>query len=487
MENNKKKIISGLFWSFGERILAQIVSTIVTIVLARLLTPEHYGMVAIVVIFINISNVFVTSGFGSAIVQKKNVERIDYNTAFWLSFIIAIILYIFLFITAPLISGFYKMIELKYVIRVMALRLPLASINTIQQACIRHEMKFKKFFLGTLFGTVFSGIIGVFLAIKGFGVWALVTQYLTNTFIDTVVLSFISGWNPKIEYSRDRAKKIFSFGWKILMTDLISTLESNLRSLIIGKVFTAKSLAYYDQGMKYPSLLVNNINVSINKVMLPAYAQHQDNIVILKNMLRKSIQIGMYILAPTLIGFAVVAPNFVKLILTEKWISSVPFLQIFCIIYIFRPLETSCHQAILSIGKSDIILKIMLVINSVALISVFIAVFILKKVFFIAIGSLISTLISVILFMCLTNKHLKYKFLEQISDIFESVFISVIMGIVVLYIGKYLNLSLLFLLLFQIVVGVIVYIICSILFRNKTYFYLLEFFKQQRKKNERRY
>ena len=477
---NGVKVFSGLFWSFGERISAQLVSTVVTIVLARLLSPDHYGAISLVTVFISICNVFVSSGFGSSIVQKRTVDNKDYNTAFWLSFAIAGILYILLFFCAPLISQFYNMPELKWVVRVMALRLPIASLNTIQQAHVRREMKFKKFFFATLAGTLISGFVGIALAYAGVGVWALVFQYLTNTCIDTIVMCFICGWNPRFQYSSQSAKQIFSFGWKVLATDLVSTAESNIRSLIVGKIFGPSDLAYYDQGMKYPGLLVNNINSSINKVMLPAYSQSQDDLIKLKRMLRKSIQVGMFLLAPVLLGFFAVSKNFVVLLLTDKWIASVPFIQIFCIVYLLRPLETSCHQAVLGIGHSDVALKIMFIINTVALATVFIAVFYFKNVYMIALGSLLSSVVSVLCFIGATGKLLQYSVKEQFTDVFESLFPAMLMTGFVCFIGNISKFGTLFTLLLQIVTGGIIYLTLTVLFRNKTLLYFINLIKSRK-------
>ena len=475
------QIASGLIWSFGERIAAQLVSTLVTIVLARLLSPEHYGAISLVTVFITLSNVFVTSGFGSSIVQKKEATSEDYNTAFWQSLGISVILYILLFIIAPIISKFYDMPELKWVIRVMAIRLPIASLNTIQQAVVRREMKFKKFFLATLVGTVISGFVGIVCAYSGMGVWALVFQYLTNTCVDTIILSFVCGWNPKLEYSTDCAKQVFSFGWKVLATDLVFSVASNIRSLIVGKVFGPADLAFYDQGAKYPSLLVTNINSSITKVMLPAYSQNQDDLAQLKNMLRKSIQIGMFLLAPVLLGFMAVSESFVRVILTEKWLPCVPYMQMFCIVYLLRPLETSCQQVILGIGRSDITLRIMITINIVALTTVVVSVFCFKSVYMIAIGALLASIVSILCFIGVTGKLLKYTVREQFADVFESLFPAVLMSGFVYSVGSLSTLSALPTLFLQIVLGCITYVILTLLFRNRTLVYFIGLIKGRKR------
>lgn len=475
-QENKKSgnsVIGGLFWTFGERITAQLVTTIVTIILARLLDPEHYGMISIVTVFITFCNIFVSAGFGSAVVQKKNADDDDFNTAFVISFSVSIILYILIFFSAPLISKFYNMSALTPVIRVMGIRLIIAAINTIQHAYIQRQMKFRKFFFATLFGTILSAFLGVLFAILGFGVWALVVQYLTNTCVDTIVLMFICDWKPRLIYKKEKAKQLFSFGSKVLGTELIYTIEGDVRSLIVGKVFGSADLAYFDQGKKYPSLFVNNINTSINKVMLPTFSKEQDNKEKLKGMLRKSIKVGAYLLAPLLIGFALLSNNFVMLLLTDKWLPAVPYIQIFCIIYLTRPFETACHQALLAIGESGLVMKIMIAINVFALFTVLISVFVLKSVLFIALGSLLTSIVSTSLFMAMTNKKLNYRLKEQIRDICPPIIISLIMGLFVYLVG-FIKISLIVKLIFQAILGIILYFLLSKIFNIYGYCYLKE-------------
>lgn len=470
-KSNKNGILSGMAWSFGERILAQAVSVIVTIILARILNPEHYGIISIVTIFISFCNVFVTSGFGSSIIQKKNADECDFNTAFWLSLLISIILYLVLFFAAPFISKFYNIEELTLVIRIMSLRLPIASLNNIQQSYLRREMKFKKFFFATLIGTVLSAILGIIIAINGGGVWALVTQYLTNVCIDTIFLLFVCGWVPKFEFSLKKAKSIFSFGWKVLITDLSFTIETDLRSLIIGKVFGGADLAYYDQGKKYTALVVDNINATVTKVMLPAYSKSQDNIDKMKEILRKSVRCGIYVLAPLLIGFSLIANNFVRVILTEKWLDAVPFIQLFCFVYITRPLETSCHQALLALGKSGLVLIIMSIISTFGLATTIIAVFVYRNVLLVVIGLCLSTILSLSLFSISIKKNIGYKFKEQFSDIFSSLAFCAVMAIFVA-LCNFLPYSPLIVMIIQIVVGGLVYIGLSIIFKDQSFIYI---------------
>ena len=476
MNSNQNKVMSGLFWSFAERISAQLVSTLVTIILARILEPSHYGVISIVTVFITFCNVFVSSGMGSAIVQKKEISEQDYNTAFFISIVISVVLYTVLFICSPYIASFYKMPELKSIIRVMSLRLPIAAINSIQQARIRREMMFKKFFIATSLGTVISGVVGIILAYNGFGAWALVAQYLTNAIVDTGVLSIVQKWFPKLRFSIANARVIFSFGWKVLVTELVYTLQGDIRSLIIGKVFGASDLAFYDQGQKYPALFVNNINAALNKVMLPTYSKNQDNIPKLKEMLRKTISAGIFVLAPIMLGFAAIADTFISVVLTDKWILCKPYIQIFCLYFLTRPLETGCHQAILAIGRSDIALRIIIVINAYLLIVTLVSSFVFKSILMTAVGSLLSSLISLLCFMYYSRKLLDYRIKEQLEDILPPVVCGVIMAIFVSRIGLS-NTNEVLLLLIQVTAGFFLYLIFALLMKINSLTYIFGLIK----------
>jgi len=240
----KKKVFSGLLWKFGERITAQLITLIVTIVLARLLSPDDYGAVAIAMVFITIANVFVSNGFGNALIQKKDADNLDFSSVFYFNIAVGIGFYIIIFFSSPYIARFYDMPVLSSGLRILGLRIIVASVNSIQQAYVSRHMLFKRFFWATLFGTLLSGIVGIFLAYHGFGVWALIAQYLTNTCTDTVVLWFTVRWRPELRCSWERTKKLFSYGWKLLVSGLIDTGYMQLRSLIIGKKYTASPYSH---------------------------------------------------------------------------------------------------------------------------------------------------------------------------------------------------------------------------------------------------
>lgn len=268
----KNKVFSGLIWKFAERILAQGVSFIVSVVLARILMPSDYGIVALILVFINIANVFVTSGFSTALVQNKDANSVDFSTNFYCSFALSILVYGILFAIAPFLSQFYEMPDLALILRVFALRIPLSAYSAIQHAYVERYMIFKRYFFSTLGGTLISGVVGIMMAYNGFGAWALIAQYFTNTIVDILVLSITVPWHPEFRFSWKSAKSMMNYGWKILVADLSGTFFDQLRSLIVGKAYTSADLAFYNKGNQLPSLITTNISSSIMTVLFPAIA-----------------------------------------------------------------------------------------------------------------------------------------------------------------------------------------------------------------------
>lgn len=279
-----KSVTSNFFWRFAERILAQLVSLVVSTIIARLLLPKEYGIVAFVNIFITFANVFVTSGFGNALIQKKDSDETDFSSVFYMNLLIAIFLYLVIFVLAPIISNLYNYNGLTLVIRVMGLRLIVAAVNTIQHAYVAKKMQFKRFFWSTLIGTIISGVVGIVLAYNGYGIWALVAQYMTNTTIDTLVLFITVRWRPRLKFSLKSLKRLFPFGWKILISEIINTGYIEIRGIIIGLKYTSSDLAYYNKGQSFPKLMGANIETSMTSVLFPAMAKEQED----TNTLRQS-------------------------------------------------------------------------------------------------------------------------------------------------------------------------------------------------------
>lgn len=480
--NSGKRITTNFIWRFAERSGAQLVTFVVSIVLARLLIPEDYGTIALVTVFTNIMQVFVDSGLSTALIQKKDADDLDFSSVFYFNFAVCIILYLIMFFSAPLIAAFYNMPELTPVVRVISLTIIISGIKGVQQSFVSRNMLFKRFFYATLGGTIFSAFLGIAMAYAGFGVWAIVAQQLSNTAIDTLILWITVKWRPKLLFSWNRLKGLLGFGWKMLCSALLDTVYNNLRSLLIGKVYSSADLAYYNEGKKFPNLIVTNINTSIDSVLLPAMSKEQDDKKKVKNMTRRSIMVSCYIMAPLMIGLACCSSNIVVVILTEKWLPCVFFLQIFCITYMFYPIHTANLNAIKAMGRSDLFLKLEIWKKVIGMILLLATLFISVKAM--AYSLLISTLTSMIINSWPNKKLLDYSILEQMKDILPSILLAVGMGVVVYFIGL-LNLPTLPLLLIQVVCGGLIYVAGSAIFRLEPFTYLLGIIKpifQKRRK-----
>ena len=466
---SNKSVFSNFIWRFAERCGAQLVTFIVSIVLARILMPEDYGTVALVTVFTTIMQVFVDSGLSTALIQKKDADDLDFSSVFYFNFAVCIILYLIMFLAAPLIASFYNMLELTLVVRVISLTIVISGVKGVQQSYVSRNMLFKRFFYATLGGTIFSAFLGIAMAYAGFGVWAIVAQQLSNTAIDTLILWITVKWRPKLMFSWGRLRGLLGFGWKLLCSALLDTIYNNLRSLIIGKVYSSADLAYYNEGKKFPNLIVTNINTSIDSVLLPAMAKEQDDKDRVKNMTRRSIMVSCYIMAPLMIGLACCASNIVTIVLTEKWLPCVFFLQIFCITYMFYPIHTANLNAIKAMGRSDLFLKLEVWKKVIGMIFLLSTMFISVEAM--AYSLLISTLTSMIINSWPNKKLLNYSFLEQIKDILPSIILAIGMGTVVYLIG-YLSLPILPLLLIQVICGGVLYIVGSAVFKLEPYVYV---------------
>ena len=342
-------VITNFFWRFLERCGAQGVTFIVSIVLARLLDPTVYGTVALVTNFTTIMQVFVDSGMGNALIQKKDADDLDFSSVFYFNMAMCSVLYLIMFFAAPFIASFYRMPELTAIVRVLSFVVVISGVKNVQQAYVSRHLMFKRFFFSTLGGTIGAAVIGIAMAYLGFGVWALVAQMLFNAAVDTTILWITVKWRPKKMFSFQRLKSLFSYGWKLLASSLIDTVYNDLRQLIIGKKYSSGDLAYYNQGKKFPQLIVTNINTSIDSVLLPTMSKAQDDMAAVRSMTRRAIKTSTFLMMPAMIGLAVCAEPLVQLILTEKWLPCVLFLRIFCITYAFYPIHTANMNAIKAI------------------------------------------------------------------------------------------------------------------------------------------
>ena len=477
MEVTKRNFFTNVLWRFLERIGAQTVSFIVSIILARLIAPEYYGKIALITVFTAILQVFVDSGLGNALIQKKDADDLDFSTVFFTNIAFCIVLYGLLFIAAPFIAKFYSDEQFTILVRVLGLTLVISGVKNVLQAYVAKNMIFKKFFFATLLGTIISAIVGVCLAYRGFGVWALITQQLTNLFIDTFVLWIIVPWKPALQFSFERLKQLFSFGWKLLLSAIITTIYSKLRQLIIGKKYTSTDLAYYNKAEVFPNIIVANIDTSLNSVLFSAMASSQENVDIVKSMARRTLKVSTYIMSPLMIGLAVTAPSVIKLLLTDKWMFCVQYLRVFCIYYMFYPIFTVNLNAINAMGRSDLFLKIEIVKKVVGFSVLFSSMWF--GVWVMACCLLIENLSEQIIDSFPNRKLINYSYFAQMKDILPNILLAVFMGVCV-YFVHFLNIVYWAQLIIQIILGAFIYITGSFIFKLESFTYLLDMWKKRK-------
>lgn len=465
----KETTIIGLVYRFAERISAQLVSTIISIILARLLTPEDYGVISLVTVLITIGNVFVDSGFGAALVQKKNPDKLDYSTVLCASLIISFGLYIIAFSIAPFVARYYENDTLTPIFRIMALRLPIAGMNTVQNAYISKHFMFKKFFWATLSGTLGSGILGIVLAYCGYGSWALVAQYISSVTINTIALALIINLAPSFKFSWARFKSMLSFGINILISGLATAIYEEARSLIIAKMYSVVDLSYYTKGKQFPGLLANNVSTTIRNVMFPVLSVYQDDKKGMKKAVRRSIRVCSYIIFPMLIGFAAISKTFVLVVLTEKWLPIIPYTYIFCALYIFKPLKNINQSSLKALGRGGLYLAINIFEKTFGIVLI---IFTMRLgVIYLAFSAVIVYSVTAILEMTANGVVISYNFLEQIKDFLPHLLMSLVMGGIVYYIPLQ-NINPVLALCIQICSGILSYLGLSILVRSETLRYL---------------
>ena len=421
-------ISTSMIYKTLERYSVMLFQMVVQIIIARILDPSEYGVIAMMAVFINIATVFTQNGFNRAVVQKKEANDIDFGTALSINFIIGCFFYLLIFFFAPWIAVYYHNTDIKFCIRVLALILPLGSLNSIQVAIANRQMAFGGLFVCTLSASVLSGVVGVVCAVCGLGVWALIAQQLSNVFITTILLSTTLNWKPRFCFDNQSAKSMFAFGWKMMAAAMINTVYSELSSLIIGRRYTSSDLAFYSKGKFFPSLITTGMDAAMDSVMLSSFAKNQENMTTLHLLMKKSQNINCYLLFPSLALFSVVAEPVIKLILTEKWLPCLPFLYIACFTFAFQPISSSQMQSIAAIGRSDIRLKLEFLKKGVGVL------LLIPSIKYgplgIAVAAGITSICGLIINTVACKRIVRYPISETVKDVFPILLVSLaVMGL----------------------------------------------------------
>lgn len=478
-QEKKNTVAAGLFWKLAERFGVQGVQFVLQILLARLLDPEHYGVLSLMVIFTTLANVFIQNGFNTSLIQNKDVKEEDYSSVFWVVLAIASALYGVLFLCAPIIADYYNMPDIISPFRVLLLVLFPGAVNSIQLAKVRRNMDFKQVFRSNIGGIVIAGAAGITIALLGGGVWALVAQNLLNTTVAAMVMWFTVRWRPRPVCDLKRVKVLFAYGWKLMASGLLDALYQDIRSLVIGKKYDSGTLGYYNRGKQFPQFVINAINGAVQSVMLPAMSAKQDDKQQVKAMMRSSVMLSSYIIFPLMAGLAAVAEPLVTLLLTEKWLPSVPYMQIYCFSFAFYPVHTCNLQAINAMGRSDIFLKLEILKKSIGLCMLTVAVFCFDSPIAIAMTGALTTLTSSAINAWPNKKLINYSYPEQMKDILPSLLCSLLMFAAVLQVER-LGFAPPATLGLQILFGAAVYCVLSVLLRLEPFKVLLGMIKKGR-------
>ncbi len=462
--------MSGFIWRLFERVGAKGVELIVSLVLAKMLDTELFGSIVLVLVVINIMQVFVDSGLGNALIQKKDSDNKDFSTVFFFNIVFCAVLYTILYFTAPYFAAFYDDLSLTPVIRVLGLTVVISGVKNVQIAYVSKTMQFKRFFFSTLGGTIFAAIAGLVLAYNGYGIWAIVVQSVSNTAIDTVILWITVKWKPEFYFSFKRLKILFAYGWKLLVSQLLDTGYTQLRSLIIGKKYTKDDLAYYDRANQFPGFITANINTSIDSVLFPAMSDVQDDKERVKSMTKRAMKTSIFLMAPMMAGLSCCARPIVKLLLNETWLPLIPYMIVLCISYTFYPLHTANLNAIKALGRSDKFLILEIIKKAVGMVLLLVSMW--YGVMAIAISLLVSDIICQIINSWPNKKLINYGYFEQLKDITPSIILAWVMGGIV-YCVSFLGLNDILTLVIQIPLGVAIYTLGAKLFKMESFDYLL--------------
>lgn len=479
MDNNELKTatVSSLLWKLMERGGNAVIQLIVQIVMARLLAPEQFGALAIMLVFVNIGNVIVQSGLNTALVQAKDVQDRDYSTVFWMCSSVSVVIYLAIFLAAPSIAAFYALPYLVWPLRGIGLIVVINAYNSIQVAKVTRDLQFRKIFIATISSVVLSAFCGIAAAVSGLGLWALVIQQLVYQLTNCIVLAFEVDWKPCFCFDASRAKEFFEFGWRLLASGLLATVYQSLGNLVIGKQFSSVQLGLVSQGEKYPQAVGSMLDGAIQPVMLSAVAHVQDDLAAVKRLVRRALKTSTYLIFPAMTLFAVVAPNLVPALLGEQWRSSVPFLQIYCFVYALLPIHTTNLQALNGMGRSDLFLKLEIIKKSYGLATLLICAFVLKDVKLLVLSYMLTGLISTFVNASPNKKVVGYSYGEQVRDVLPACALSLVSGAFAFAVTFFAEGSLA-VVFGQIVIFMVVYLVLSALFRVETFTYILSMMKK---------
>ena len=462
----RNKTVKGVGWSFADSILGQGITFLVGLVLARLLTPDEYGLIGIITIFITVLNSIVDSGFSNALIRKQHTTQADYNTVFITNMVFSILMFVLLFFAAPAIATFFKRPELVNLTRVMGLVVIFNALSIVQNTILTKRLDFKTKTKASLISAVVSGIIGIGMAIKGFGVWSLVGQSLSRQLLNSCCLWFFNRWWPQLKFSLSSFKEMWSFGWKLLVSKLIDTIWKELYQVVVGKFYSPATLGQYTRGKQFAQILSANITSVVQRVSFPTLSEIQDDKTRLVNAYRKIIRTTMFVTTSLMFALAGVAHPFIYCLVGPQWDQAASFLPLICISMSLYPLHAINLNMLQVQGRSDLFLKLEIIKKAIAVVPILLGIFL--NIYWMLIGTIISGIISFFLNSYYSGKMIGYSSLDQLKDILPFYGIGLLVAVSV-YFFRYLPLSNYIVLAIQILTGIIVFVGICFVFKVNEY------------------
>ena len=464
----KDLTVNGIIWKAVGNVSTLVVEFIIGIILARLLSPNEFGLIGTISILIVISEVFVNSGFSQAIIRKQNCSQKDYSTTFYFNLIVSIVFYVLLLIIAKPVSHFFKTPELEPLIKVLGIGLVISAFTLIQHAIITKNVNFKLYTKISFIAAIFSGIIAVIMAFLGFGVWSLVIKTLLSKIISSILLWTWSKWRPIIVFSKQSFNELFGFGSKLLLSGVIGTILNNLNNIAIAKFFSTQTLGFYSRANQFEKLFSENITSVVSSVSYPVLSTLQNDTILMKKVYREIYTTTFFIISLCMVGIAVIAKSLIITLIGEEWLPSVELLQLLCVVGVITPLNSMNINLLNVVGRSDLYFKLQLYVQLLFVPNLLLGYFFGVKA--LIIGAIFITLTGFFIFNIYTKKYINYSIKEQLIDNFPSSLLALVTGLFVFLLGYFIKLQHPLILIIQIISGSLFVVLCGELFKIKVYY-----------------
>lgn len=479
----KQKTISSMIWNAIQRFGTMAISFVGNMVLARILSPDDFGCIGMLAIFISLAETFIDGGFGSALIQKKNPTQEDYSTIFFWNLFVAVFLFIGLFFASPLVARFYHMPILADILKATSLILVINSFAVIQTNILTKNLEFKLIAKINLIAMCVGVAVGICLAYKGWGVWSLVVKNLLAAFVSSVMLWLLTSWRPSFIFSWKSFKSLFSFGSLLLISRLMNSLFENIQGLVIGRYYTAKDLGYYSQAKKIDQIPSSSISQIVTRVTFPVFSSISDDKTALRNAVKKNILCTSYLFFPLQILLILISRELVILLLTDKWVDSIPLFRIMCIYSMFISLNSINSNIYIAMGNSKLYFWVQLIKKTigVTLLVLGISFGVIGVTWSLAVSGIIWWIIS----SSVNSRTISYGFIEQLKDVFPFLVLSIVIGVPLYYATSFINLPNLVSLLFTSFVFAFLYILISKLLKMDPFFIYSSIIKDYLRRLER--